>query len=47
MPGWSVFFAGDHGFCRDYFEAPTLLDAMCMFFALRGAGYPVRQVREH
>ena len=47
MPGWSVFFVGDNGFCRDYFDAPTLLDAMCMFFALRGTSCPVRLVREH
>lgn len=45
--GYSIFFAGDRGFCRDYFDAPSMLDAICMFFSLRGTEYPIRQVREH
>jgi len=47
LPGWSIFFAGDKGFCRDYFEAATALDAVCMFFALRGTSYPISKVRMH
>ncbi len=45
--GWSVFFVGDRGNSRDYFEAATLLDAVCQFYALRGRAYPIYLVREH
>lgn len=45
--GWSVFYVGERGNSRDYFEAATLLDAVCQFHALRGCIYSIYLVREH
>lgn len=47
LSGWSVFYVGDRGNSRDYFEARTLLDAVCQFHALRGCGRMIYLVREH
>jgi hypothetical protein len=47
MAGYSIFFTGERGTCRDYFDAASMLDAVCQFYALRGKGYPIHLVREH